>query len=166
LGLLPLKFFTTWRAKNGQNINNYRYGIKPQNIVGHADIAPDRKSDPSGYFDWKKFYAFLGVYDGLFDSALTEIQQREVLLHSGSTDTERILKLQQDLAAFGYRVIQTGVYDLQTQLDVEAFNRHFSPEVFIKEEVLNRSMIQNPENQKWFGISQERLDFLLSNRKI
>ncbi len=118
--------------QNDQNINPWRYGIKAQNIVGHADIAPDRKSDPSGYFDWKKFYAFLGIYDGLFESALTDVQQREVLLHSGSTDTERIIKLQQDLAAFGYKVIQTGVYDLQTQLVVEAFNRHFSPEIFMK----------------------------------
>ena len=156
----------TFQMLRTTDINLYRYGIKAQNIVGHADIAPGRKSDPSGYFDWKKFYAVLGVYDGLFESPLTEAQQREVLLHSGSPDILLILKLQQDLAAFGYKVAQTGVYDLQTELVVEAFNRHFSPEVFIKEEILDRNMVQNPENQKWFGISQERLDFLLSNRRV
>lgn len=30
------------------------YGIKPDAIVGHQDIAPGRKDDPGPYFDWSR----------------------------------------------------------------------------------------------------------------
>jgi N-acetylmuramoyl-L-alanine amidase len=29
-----------------------RYGIDPRNVVGHADVAPLRKTDPSRFFPW------------------------------------------------------------------------------------------------------------------
>jgi AmpD protein len=30
-------------------------GIKAERIVGHADIAPERKTDPGPYFDWERY---------------------------------------------------------------------------------------------------------------
>ena len=29
--------------------------ITPQRIVGHADIAPERKRDPGPYFNWRRY---------------------------------------------------------------------------------------------------------------
>ena len=36
---------------------NGRYHIPAANFIGHADVAPRRKVDPSGYFPWKRLAA-------------------------------------------------------------------------------------------------------------
>jgi len=35
--------------------------ITRDNIVGHCDIAPDRKTDPGASFDWKYYRSLIGV---------------------------------------------------------------------------------------------------------
>lgn len=31
-----------------------RHGLEPKHVIGHSDMAPDRKSDPGRRFDWKR----------------------------------------------------------------------------------------------------------------
>jgi AmpD protein len=40
--------------------------ITRERIVGHADIAPGRKTDPGPAFLWERYYALLDAGTGLF----------------------------------------------------------------------------------------------------
>ncbi len=78
-----------------------RWAIPARHIVGHSDIAPDRKQDPGELFDWEGLAA-AGV--GVWTEALGDAGD-----------------LQADLAAIGYDV------RLPAELVVMAFQRHFLP---------------------------------------
>ena len=141
-----------------------KFKVGPRSLVAHADIAPGRKFDPSGYFDWKRFYKNVGVFGGLFDSKLNPEDQKEILLDSssGNEKSAEISSLQKNLSDYGFKIDQTGKFENETRYVVEAFNRHFSPEIFVKEIIKDEKIVQRPENQKWYKISQERLDYLLT----
>ena len=79
-------------------------------------------------------------------------------------DVAKIKALQKKLADYGYKFEQTGKYDRETRLVVEAFNRHFSPEVFVKETVKDGKIVQVESNQKWYALSEERLSYLMAHQ--
>ena len=92
--------------------------IRPEAIVGHADIAPDRKLDPGPLFPWEQLYqAGIGAW---FDKA--RVAEIKVFLEQHPLT---ILHQQSLLAAYGYKVEQTGLEDRQSQLAVRAFQMHF-----------------------------------------
>lgn len=66
-----------------------RHAIPPHRIVGHSDIAPDRKTDPGERFDWPRL---AGAGIGLWPPANPSEPERAI-------DSPRALA---DLAAIGY----------------------------------------------------------------
>ena len=98
-----------------------RHAIPPERVLAHSDIAPGRKRDPGEFFPWEAL-ARIGV-GRVVDQNLGAGATTVSLGDAGA----KVASLQRDLAAYGYRVEQTGVYDAQTVQAVEAFQRHFRP---------------------------------------
>ena len=85
------------------------HDIPAARVIGHSDVAPDRKQDPGELFDWERLAAEgIGLWPGNTDSAGAE-----------ATD-EATAKSR--LASFGY-----GVDDFPFDAVVTAFQRHFRP---------------------------------------
>lgn len=75
-----------------------RYQISPNNVVGHADIAPRRKEDPGELFDWYRLYKFgVGVWPKGARPRDMDEAVAEALLLSIGYETEN---LKQTLIAF------------------------------------------------------------------
>lgn len=88
-----------------------RHPIPPHRVLGHSDVAPERKIDPGERFPWARLAA-QGI--GLWPE-------------NTAVATLSIAELQRTLAAFGYDVAQTGTMDVPTRAVVTAFQRHFRP---------------------------------------
>ena len=93
----------------------FRHEIVPCHVLGHSDVAPDRKSDPGELFDWP-FLASEGI--GLWPS-----DGEEMLVG----DWGNIASFQKGLSDYGYPIDITGILDDQTQAVITAFQRHFRP---------------------------------------
>ncbi|MER9405683.1 N-acetylmuramoyl-L-alanine amidase [Mesorhizobium caraganae] len=98
-----------------------RYSVAAQRVLAHSDIAPGRKIDPGEKFPWRVLFA-AGV--GHFVPAAPI--RRGAVLKAGDTGPE-VEALQSMLALYGYGVEISGVLDRQTEIVVEAFQRHFRP---------------------------------------
>jgi N-acetylmuramoyl-L-alanine amidase len=98
-----------------------RYGIPPTRVVGHSDIAPQRKTDPGPLFPWKQLYD-AGV--GAWPDAATVTADLAGRAPDARAD---VLGLQQKLARYGYEVATDGVLDEKTRRVFAAFQMHFRP---------------------------------------
>ncbi len=99
-----------------------RHGIRPENVVAHSDVAPGRKVDPGEKFPWPALAA-AGV--GHFVEPFPIGGGRFLSLGDRG---EAVEALQSMLALYGYGIDITGIFDAQTGIVVEAFQRHFRPE--------------------------------------
>ncbi len=96
----------------------------PQNrVVAHSDIAPERKEDPGERFPWKRL-AEAGV--GLWPAPS---RPEPWMMHGASPGDAGVTveRLQQDLAAIGYKISITGSFDEATAAVVRAFQRRWRP---------------------------------------
>ncbi len=97
-----------------------RHRIKPEHILGHAEIAPQRKTDPGPLFPWKM----------LADAGLIrwpdadQVQLRQALFEQQLPD---IGWAQKKLARIGYAVPQSGVLDKETRNVLTVFQMRYRP---------------------------------------
>ena len=97
-----------------------RWEIKDGDIVGHSDVAPDRKLDPGELFPWARLAeAGHGLWvepQAAPGAALTE-----------GDGGPGVFLFQAGLTRLGYDCAPSGVFDAATRTIVEAFQRHWRP---------------------------------------
>jgi N-acetylmuramoyl-L-alanine amidase len=90
-----------------------RHPIPPRAVLGHSDIAPQRKQDPGELFDWARLgKAGIGLWPDFTQTA---------------SAPETIAALQSALGTIGYESPQSGALDAATCAVITAFQRHFRP---------------------------------------
>ncbi|MBM3555496.1 MAG: N-acetylmuramoyl-L-alanine amidase [Alphaproteobacteria bacterium] len=98
-----------------------RHPIPPWRVLGHSDVAPERKRDPGEKFDWARLSAYgLGLWPiARRPKAWTNLEE--------GGEGAAVAALQGELASFGYGIVSTGRFGAETRLVVEALQRHFRP---------------------------------------
>jgi len=94
--------------------------VKPVNIVGHSDIAPQRKIDPGPRFPWQRLYR-LG-YGAWYDDDTVIGYWKQF-----RKEIPPVLTLQTALRTYGYNIELSGEHDTQSRNVVRVFQMHFLP---------------------------------------
>jgi N-acetylmuramoyl-L-alanine amidase len=102
-----------------------RHPIKPQLILGHSDIAPQRKIDPGEKFNWQLLSDY-GI--GIFPPKDLLSPLPKVLLQKGDLLNPLIFEIQNNLSLYGYDISISGIFDEYTEKTIQAFNAHYYPE--------------------------------------
>ncbi|MGB6105951.1 MAG: N-acetylmuramoyl-L-alanine amidase [Pusillimonas sp.] len=101
-----------------------RHQIKPHHIVGHSDIAPQRKIDPGPLFPWKQL-AEQGI-GRWYDETKARLYEQE--FHK--TGLPDMVWVQAQLSRLGYTVPQNGELDKATRNVIAAFQMHYRPALY------------------------------------
>jgi N-acetylmuramoyl-L-alanine amidase len=97
-----------------------RWTVPDSRILGHSDVAPERKTDPGELFPWG---ALADAGHGLW---VNPAPAPGPSLKLGDTGTG-VMALQGGLRKLGFDATPTGEFDAHTQLLVTAFQRHWRP---------------------------------------
>lgn len=98
-----------------------RHGIPAENILGHSDIAPQRKVDPGPLFPWQ-WLAQEGLGRWYDENRVTELMQQY-----RQTGLPSVLDVQKQLRQIGYMIELTAEMDKQTKNVLRAFQMHYRP---------------------------------------
>jgi N-acetylmuramoyl-L-alanine amidase len=99
-----------------------RWGIAPERVLAHSDVAPIRKVDPGEKFPWGRLHA-AGVGHWVTPSPIAGGR----FFQRGDSG-QPVEALQTMLSLYGYGTEIDGFYSEKTEGDVAAFQRHFRPE--------------------------------------
>ena len=98
-----------------------RWTIDDASIVGHSDVAPDRKQDPGELFPWKRL---ADAGHGLWADA----PAAPGLPLGEGAEGAAVFALQAGFTRLGYDCAPSGRFDAHTTAVVTAFQRHWRPE--------------------------------------
>ena len=98
-----------------------RWDIEDRDIVGHSDVAPDRKDDPGELFPWKRLAeAGHGLWAEWPPAPGASIGEGE--------EGAAVFALQAGLTRLGFDLPPSGRFDAATTVAMRAFQRHWRPE--------------------------------------
>jgi N-acetylmuramoyl-L-alanine amidase len=97
-----------------------RHGILPENVVGHSDIAPLRKQDPGPMFPWYQL-ARAGLVVWPDPNRVAAVRQ------VFDIQVPDAIWFQKKLAAHGFSLAQTGLFDQPTRTVIAAFQMKYRP---------------------------------------
>jgi N-acetylmuramoyl-L-alanine amidase len=97
-----------------------RYHVTPDNIVGHNEIAPQRKQDPGPLFPWHRF-----AQEGLI--VWPDANRVAAARPAFEAQLPEAAWFQQKLAQHGYGITQTGQFDEGTRNVLSAFQSKYRP---------------------------------------
>ena len=93
-----------------------RHPIPPHRVLGHSDVAPDRKEDPGELFDWARLArAGIGIWP--------RIEPVPDSFEAGPLED-----LRRGLGRLGYGVAADGAMDAEFRAVILAFQRHWLPD--------------------------------------
>ena len=96
-----------------------KYKIELKNVLGHSDVAPERKKDPGEKFPWKKFAKFnLAIWHNLNEKNLKKNRLKKL-----PENEEK--KFFNYLYKFGYQKIKELNWNLNNKIITKAFQRRF-----------------------------------------
>jgi len=96
-----------------------RHDITANLVVGHSDVAPERKTDPGELFPWD------GLAENGIGIAPPLIPEGGRLLTFMGQEGVVAKKAQSLLSRIGYDVLTTGLWDNNSKINMLAFQRHY-----------------------------------------
>ena len=96
-----------------------KYKVSLKNVLGHSDIAPDRKKDPGEKFPWKDLAkSKLSQWHNLDEKKL----KRERLISLNLVEESNFMM---NLTKIGYFKISQKNHNLKKKNIIKSFQRHF-----------------------------------------
>ena len=100
-----------------------KYRVNFKNVLGHSDIAPDRKKDPGEKFPWKELArSKLSKWHNLDEKKLRKKRLKPLNFIEDS-------KLMRNLSKIGYLKFSKKNYNLNKKILIKAFQRHYRQEL-------------------------------------